>query len=112
MNSYQVFCLHKCDHGSECLLLANHGVRHESQHGCVFYGAKTEQSHDLRWLCLKCGYTEGFHKNDNPKEIRACPFCSGQRRAVTIKECARFEQSVASGLPFIFDKPGHAPGEE
>lgn len=32
-------CGKRCDHGSECLLLADHAPpdRHETQHGCIFY---------------------------------------------------------------------------
>jgi hypothetical protein len=37
MNEYKTLCLKKCDCGSECLELANHGNRHETQHGCIFY---------------------------------------------------------------------------
>lgn len=34
-------CGARCDHGSECLLLASHvpNDRHETQHGCVFFDA-------------------------------------------------------------------------
>lgn len=33
-------CGARCDHGSECLMLAGHepSNRHETQHGCIFYG--------------------------------------------------------------------------
>lgn len=36
------FCGKRCDHGSECLLYADHQPpdRHETQHGCIFYDAE------------------------------------------------------------------------
>jgi hypothetical protein len=36
-------CGKRCDHGSECLLLAGHtpSDKHETQHGCVFYDSAT-----------------------------------------------------------------------
>ncbi len=64
------------------------------------------------WHCMKCGNTEKTHEDDNLREIRACPFCSGHVKATTLREGARFEQSVALGIPFMFEAPGHAPGEE
>ena len=35
-------CSTRCDHDSQCLLLAGHGDRHETDHGCICYDPRRE----------------------------------------------------------------------
>lgn len=51
-------CGKRCDHDSECLLLADHDPpnRHETQHGCVFYDGAPDDDEPAEGDVLPEGY--------------------------------------------------------
>ena len=53
---------------------------------------------DLYWHCASCGEHEPAQEEYAHGDWEKCE-CGGAARVMTLKECARLEQQIATGVP-------------